>query len=120
MVTSYSGNTEETLTGVKEALEEGGTVIGISSEALQEILRVTMESMWIDLPAGQPPRSAVGHIFGSQVNLCWSLGLLPKMEEEELDVMLARMESLRDRLDLIGGDGSMMELLENSMENVCK
>ena len=109
IATSYSGNTEETLTGVKEALEEGGTVIGISSGGtLQDILENHDGAMWIDVPAGQPPRSAVGHIFGTQVNLCWSLGLLPQMDEEDLNAMLTRMETLRDRLDLIGGDGSMM------------
>ena len=32
LATSYSGDTEETLDGVREALESGGTVIGISSE----------------------------------------------------------------------------------------
>ena len=31
IATSYSGNTEETLSGINEALESGGTVIGISS-----------------------------------------------------------------------------------------
>jgi hypothetical protein len=39
IATSYSGNTEETLDGVNEALESGGTVIGISSGGeLEKIL----------------------------------------------------------------------------------
>lgn len=113
IATSYSGNTEETLTGVKEALEEGGTVIGISSGGtLRDMLEIHDGAIWIDVPAGQPPRSAVGHIFGTQINLCWSLGLLPRMEEKELNDLLARMEALRDRLDLVGGDGSMMDIAQ--------
>jgi glucose/mannose-6-phosphate isomerase len=31
LATSYSGNTEETIDGIEEALQSGGTVIGISS-----------------------------------------------------------------------------------------
>ena len=54
IATSYSGNTEETLDGVKTALEQGGTVIGVTSGGkLEEILSendnsICLCSLWPD------------------------------------------------------------------------
>ncbi len=108
LATSYSGNTEETLHGVNLAIQEGGTVIGISSGGkLQEILEEQENSVWIDVPSGQPPRSAIGHIFGTQLNICWSMGLLPKASEEEIEAMLKRLEKSSTMLDIVNGDGEI-------------
>ncbi|MBA45620.1 MAG: hypothetical protein CMB31_03425 [Euryarchaeota archaeon] len=108
LATSYSGNTEETLHGVNLAIQEGGTVIGISSGGkLQEILEEQENSVWIDVPSGQPPRSAIGHIFGTQLNICWSMGLLPKASEEEIESMLKRLEKSSTMLDIVNGDGEI-------------
>lgn len=113
LATSYSGNTEETLHGVHLALEEGGTVIGISSGGkLQEILEANDNSIWMEVPGGQPPRSAIGHIFGTQLNICWSMGLLPGKENEEIEKMLRRLEEASKELDIIFGDGNIVSIAE--------
>ncbi len=73
LATSYSGNTEETLDGVRQALEEGGVVVGICSGGeLENLLSQSDESLCISVPSGQMPRSAFGHLFGSQLSLCWA------------------------------------------------
>lgn len=56
---SYSGNTEETLTAVKKAHHKGATIICISSGG--EIIRFckTTSSDYIKVPGGNPPRSMV-------------------------------------------------------------
>ena len=74
MATSYSGNTEETLDGVRDALVNGGTVVGICSGGkLEEVIEGSDGSVCLKVPSGQMPRSAFGHIFGMQLAACWAL-----------------------------------------------
>ena len=111
IATSYSGETEETLDGAVTALENGGTVIGISSGGqLSEILGNSEDSVCISVPGGQTPRSAFGHIFGTQLAVCWKLGLLPAPPDEELDSMMDRLRTISANSDLIGGDGMAANL----------
>jgi glucose/mannose-6-phosphate isomerase len=87
IATSYSGNTEETLSGVQQALESGIPVVGISSGGrLQELLEAADDGWWIPVPGGQPPRSAFGHLFSRllQVSLaCGRLGL--SLDEQQIN-----------------------------------
>jgi len=111
MATSYSGETEETLDGATKAIENGGTVIGISSGGrLSDILGGNDDSVCIDIPGGQTPRSAFGHIFGTQLSVCWRLGLLPSFPEGEIESMIKRLRSASSSYDLIGGDGMPINL----------
>lgn len=58
---SYSGNTEETLSTVKEAIEKKALVIGITSGGkLLEILKEN-HFQYITIPGGLPPRSALAY-----------------------------------------------------------
>ena len=106
LATSYSGDTEETLDGVRMALESGGTVIGVSSGGqLSEMLEDSDECALLPVLAGQAPRSAFGHIFGAQLAVSWALGLLPSPNTDEISGMLGRLRESTSRADLIGGDG---------------
>ena len=115
LATSYSGDTEETLDGVRVALESGGTVIGVSSGGrLSEILVDSDECALLPVLAGQAPRSAFGHIFGAQLAVSWALGLLPSPNADEISGMLSRLRAASSRADLVGGDG-MSETMARSM-----
>ena len=73
IATSYSGNTEETLDGVREAISNGGTVVGICSGGkLEDTLLESEGSVCLNVPTGQMPRSAFGPLFGTQLSACWS------------------------------------------------
>lgn len=63
MASSYSGNTEETLSMFDDALERGCRVVGITSGgALKE--RLTDEGLpCFDLPEGVQPRAALPHLI---------------------------------------------------------
>jgi len=113
LATSYSGNTEETLNGVRTALEEGGIVIGISSGGeLEEILSDSEEGLCLSIPSGQMPRSAFGHIFGTQLAVCWSLGILSRPSDESLENMNNRLLSASKSADIIEGDGRLSSMVE--------
>ena len=117
LATSYSGDTEETLDGVRVALESGGTVIGVSSGGrLSEILVDSDECALLPVLAGQAPRSAFGHIFGAQLAVSWALGLLPSPNADEISGMLGRLRAASSRADLVGGDG-MSETMARSMQD---
>ncbi|MEC7703831.1 MAG: SIS domain-containing protein [Candidatus Thermoplasmatota archaeon] len=81
--TSYSGNTEETLDAVECAIEQGCSVIGLSSGGKLKTILEDAKQTWIELPGGQPPRSAFGHIFGAQIALAWRLGIMSSPEKHE-------------------------------------
>ena len=115
LATSYSGDTEETLDGVRMALESGGTVIGVSSGGqLSEMLEDSDECALLSVPPGQAPRSAFGHIFGAQLAASWALGLLPSPSADEISEMLGRLRAASSRADLVGGD-SMSDTMARSM-----
>jgi glucose/mannose-6-phosphate isomerase len=116
LATSHSGNTEETLDGVRDALESGGTVVGVSSGGqLGEMLDGSDDGVLLTVPGGQMPRSAFGHILGTQLAACWALGLLPAPDQAETAAMLERLRAASGDADLIGGDG-MSETMARSMQ----
>lgn len=118
IATSYSGNTEETIDGVKQALDSGGMVVGISSGGeLTRILEGHDESLHIAIPSGQMPRSAFGHILGAQLSVCWSMGILPRPPEKELQSMIVRIRDSSNKLDIISGDGMSETLARNLMDS---
>jgi len=116
LATSYSGDTEETLDGVREALESGGTIIGVSSGGqLAEMLENSDDCALLSVPGGQAPRSAFGHIFGTQLAACWAMGLLSSLSEAEMSGMHKRLRIVSSGADLVGGDG-MSETMARSMQ----
>ena len=116
LATSYSGDTEETLDGVRVALESGGTVIRVSSGGqLADMLEDSDDSVLLSIPGGQAPRSAFGHIFGTQLAACWALGLLPSPSSGEISGMLSRLRNASSGADLVGGDG-MSVTMARSMQ----
>jgi glucose/mannose-6-phosphate isomerase len=71
VVSSYSGNTEETLEAFKEAQKHTQNFIGITSGGiLYEILK-SMNYPIIQLPIGYQPRAALGFSFFSILLLVW-------------------------------------------------
>ena len=106
IATSYSGNTEETLDGVREAILGGGTIVGISSGGeLERILSESEESICLRVPSGQMPRSAFGHIFGTQISACWALGIFPRPSKEDISDMISRLSLASSKSDLLTNSG---------------
>ena len=101
--TSYSGNTEETIDATEAALGLGCSVVGMSSGGALQTLLESSNQIWIELPGGQPPRSAFGHIFGAQVALSWKLGITSP--PDDLDSMIERLFEAVEACDFTDSEG---------------
>ena len=101
--TSYSGNTEETIDATEAAIGLGCSVVGMSSGGALQTLLESSNQIWIELPGGQPPRSAFGHIFGTQVALSWKLGITSP--PDDLDSMIERLVEAVEACDFTESEG---------------
>lgn len=61
IVSSYSGNTEETLSAMQDAIQRGAQIVCITSGG--KILELAKQHQFgfIEIPGGQPPRSCLGY-----------------------------------------------------------
>lgn len=69
VVVSYSGNTEETLSGFEEALASGLQVAAISSGGRVAELAAETDTPWVEVPGGMQPRAAVGYQLGAAASV---------------------------------------------------
>lgn len=75
IASSYSGNTEETLTATREAVEKGCSILCVTSGGqLSELAREKGYPLLI-LPPGYPPRAALGYSLGVFLSLFRKLGI---------------------------------------------
>lgn len=77
---SYSGNTEETLSSYAEAKHRGATIVAHTSGGqLADMARVDGFPV-IQITAGQPPRTALGYMFIPGVYLLETMGVIPAQD----------------------------------------
>ena len=92
---SYSGNTEETLSAFRQAKARKCPILVVSSggRLLEEARRGKFPSC--RLPGGLPPRAAFGYSFITLLTAGESLGLLPSFEKdfgEAISILLRQAE----------------------------
>jgi len=66
---SYSGNTEETLSNFREAMERQATVVCVSSGGKLKELAESNGVSHLDIPGGYAPRFALGHMLSKVLSL---------------------------------------------------
>ena len=79
---SYSGNTEETISGLKDALRKGVKIVGMASGGEIEALCTKNSIPFVKIPSGIQPRYATGYIFSSMVKVLENCELLQKTSME--------------------------------------
>ena len=87
---SYSGNTEETLSAYALAKKAGAHIVAVTSGGKLAQLAKADGFNVIQIPGGQPPRTALGYMFLPVLSCCERFGLLPKQDYESLFAMLDR------------------------------
>jgi glucose/mannose-6-phosphate isomerase len=82
ITSSYSGNTEETLSAVNSVIKTGAQVIAITSGG--EMAKNAQKNNWhlLELPTGFPPRQALGLIFFSLYKVLGQIKLVESYSED--------------------------------------
>jgi glucose/mannose-6-phosphate isomerase len=90
---SYSGNTEETLSGFKEALKRGATIISVSSGGELKELSKKNGIPFVEIPKGLPPRSALGYLLSALLSLLQRAGVGTFKEDMDETIKLLKQLS---------------------------
>lgn len=87
-VTSYSGNTEETISAYLDAKSKGASIIVVSSGG--KITEMAMADGYpvVTVPGGQPPRTAMGYMLMPLIVASEKLGLIPAQDYSEVSSVL--------------------------------
>lgn len=96
IASSFSGNTEETLSALSGARERGAWLAAVTSGG-QLLLKATQEEFdYIKIPGGMPPRAALAYNFVSLFRIFQFLGYLDEGDEalSETEVLLSGQGSL--------------------------
>lgn len=97
LVSSYSGNTEETVSALLEAVEKRCMIIAASSNGVIQEFSLKMGLPFIKLPAGYPPRSAIPYLF---FPLAVSLKKMEVLKEfdEDVEETLTVLRQIREEV----------------------
>jgi len=93
---SYSGNTEETLSSFEDGLKRGASIITMGSGGKLKELSVKNGFKHITIPPGFPPRTALGYMSITVLAVLAGLGLISDKEKEVREVYSTLVE-LRDK-----------------------
>ncbi|MDP2921192.1 MAG: bifunctional phosphoglucose/phosphomannose isomerase [Candidatus Omnitrophota bacterium] len=92
---SYSGNTEETLSCFEEGLRKRAFIIAVGSGGRLKDLSLKNNITHIAIPAGYPPRAAIGYMSITVLGILAGLGLI-KDKEKDVKELYSALTCLRD------------------------
>ncbi len=87
IVSSYSGNTEETLAAHEDAVRRRARVICMSSDGKTARLAARYHQTLVTLPKGYPPRAALGYSFFAPLVILARLKLIRSRERDILETL---------------------------------
>jgi glucose/mannose-6-phosphate isomerase len=90
IISSYSGNTEETISAYKDAISKKANVICITTGGEVQKLAGSNNHTVINIPKGFQPRFALGFMFFAQLFILIKLGFL-KEPKTEIDSLLKKL-----------------------------
>lgn len=97
LISSYSGNTEETIYSLNEGLKRNATIVAFTSNGEIENIAMNRGIQAIIFPKGYPPRSALGFSFFSMLGLIKNYFNIPFDDKDIVNLRL-RLLGLKDRL----------------------
>jgi glucose/mannose-6-phosphate isomerase len=92
IVCSYSGNTEETLTAMRQAIKKRATVVCVTSGGAVADLAKQKHLDCILVPAGMPPRSCLGYSLVQLLFVLHYFGLMGNSFEREIRRAIKQMK----------------------------
>lgn len=101
IISSYSGNTEETVNAMQLALEKNATVACISSGG--KVIEIAKEKklQYIVVPGGMPPRSCLGYSLTQLLFVLNYAGIISNRFEKQLEKSVALLNKEEERIKKI-------------------
>lgn len=96
IVSSYSGNTEETVSAYKDAVKRKAVIFCITSGGEVEKMAKKHKHPYIKIPGGLPPRAALGYSFFPTLIALSKLGFI-KDQKKEIKETLSLLNALSSR-----------------------
>ncbi len=93
---SYSGNTEETLSSFEDGLKRGANIITMGSGGKLKELSAKNGFKHIEIPSGFPPRTALGYMSITVLAILVGLGFI-KDKKKEVEEIYSALTELRDK-----------------------
>jgi glucose/mannose-6-phosphate isomerase len=87
VVSSYSGNTAETLAAFHEAVERGCRILAITGGGSLGAECAARGFAAVQVPGGFQPRAAVGHLTFAMLGALETAGLVPRLADDVADVV---------------------------------
>lgn len=117
-ISSYSGNTEETLSAYIAAKEKGATIVVISSGGKAQEYAKRDNRTLICLPQGLQPRCALGYLSIIPLCILAKLGIIENMDTQ-INEMIKTLEELRDKNinPCIGVKDNVSKLIADKLYN---
>ena len=113
IVSSYSGNTEETLSSYLAAQEAGAMIIGITSGGeLAELLQ-DKKLPWIRIPGGMQPRAALGYSFIPMAKLLNNLDFAGGSIQEDIRETISLVRDLSKKYQSDSKNNTAIRLAED-------
>jgi glucose/mannose-6-phosphate isomerase len=81
-ISSYSGNTEETLSAYNDAQRRKARILALSSGGKVEEKSLQNGITWVNIPKGFPPRAALGYSFVPVLVMLERLGFVQGEEDQ--------------------------------------
>ncbi len=114
IISSYSGNTEETISAFQQLKNSGAKIVCISSGG--EIIRLAKENKldFVQLPSGwSSPRACLGYSLVSQLSVIHALNLIDSSFKIDLSETINRLKS--ESSDLIEKAKQLAAVLQSKM-----
>lgn len=101
IISSYSGNTEETVSAYKDAIKRKAKIFCITSGGEVEKIAKKHKHPYIKIPGGFPPRAALGYSFFPTLIALSKLGFVKNQKKEigETLSLLTRLSARYSRHD---------------------
>lgn len=95
--TSYSGNTEETLSAYQQAREKGAQIVALTTGGKLKAMAEKDGVPVITVPGGISPRAATGYLFLPTLAVLQKLGLLEPLDEQVTELS-RHLQEMREQL----------------------
>ncbi len=109
IASSYSGNTEETLSAYEEAKDRGCSIICISSGGKLSLLAENERKLLIKIPRGYQPRCALAFSFFPLYILMNKLGFVSE-KSAEINSVISRMKKRSAEYNLPNEDNPALKI----------